>query len=138
MSRALSVKVATPKVIAALEAKLEKMKADKKNEAVNEQNYREAHKAWQKEVIAIALKSDLSDENCSVSTRSYGDHHNVSLSYELKKSTLPDEPMRDFNTFHDWQYKEATEEIQNALNILSMTEDDFVNASTMKSISKYL
>jgi len=138
MSRAISVKVATTKVIKALEAKLVVMKSDKDNEALNEKNYRDAHTKWQKQVIALAIKAKRVDENCSVHTRSYGDSHQVNLQYEIKKSELPDEPQRDYTTISDWQYKEAIEEIQNALNILRMTDEEYVPATTMKGISKYL
>jgi hypothetical protein len=138
MSRAISVKVATAKVLKALEAKLATVKSDKSNEAINEKKYRDAHAKWQKQVIAIAIKSKRDDENCSVHTRSYGDTHQVNLQYEIKKSELPEEPDRDFTTINDWQYKELVEEIQNALNILRMTDDEFVPATTMRGISKYL
>ena len=138
MSKAISVKVATTKVIKALEAKLAVVKSDKANQALNEKKYQEAHAKWQKQVIALAIKSKRDDENCSVHTRSYGDYHQVNLQYEVKKSDLPAEPDRDYTTINDWQYKELVEEIQNALNILRMTDDEFVPATTMRGISKYL
>lgn len=138
MSRAISVKVATTKVIKALEAKLAVVKSDKANEALNDKKYKEAHAKWQKQVIATAIKSKRNDENCSVHARSYGDTHQVNLQYEIKKSDLPAEPERDYTTINDWQYKELVEEIQNALNILRMTDDEFVPATTMRGISKYL
>jgi hypothetical protein len=138
MSRAISVKVATPKVIAALEAKLATMKTNKENEAINEKLFRENHKKWQKAVIKIALKQELTEDNYSVNARSWGNTHQVNLSYEITKSELPTEPTRDWEQMSDYQYKEAVEEIQNALNILRMTDEDYVPASTMKGISQYL
>jgi hypothetical protein len=39
---------------------------------------------------------------------------------------------------HDHTYRETVEEINNALSILRMTDEETVNASTMKQIARYL
>jgi len=52
--------------------------------------------------------------------------------------TLPTEPQKDFESFHDWQYKEMVEEIENAIRILKMTDEEVVSTSTYNSIAKYL
>jgi hypothetical protein len=38
----------------------------------------------------------------------------------------------------DYQYKEMTDEIENAIRILKMTEEETVSASTYNSIARYL
>jgi chaperonin cofactor prefoldin len=50
MSRAITVKVATPKVIKALETKLETIKKEYASQEANEAKYEKARKAWQKEI----------------------------------------------------------------------------------------
>ena len=56
----------------------------------------------------------------------------------VSSSELPTQPEREFEQMAAWNYKEVCEEITNALSILRMTDEETVNASTMKSIAKYL
>jgi hypothetical protein len=51
---------------------------------------------------------------------------------------LPKEPERDYTQMHQHTYNEVVEDISNALSILKMTDEETVNASTMKQIAKYL
>jgi len=51
MSRAITVKVATPKVIKALETKLATIKSDYANQAQNEAKFDKATEKWKKEVM---------------------------------------------------------------------------------------
>ena len=48
------------------------------------------------------------------------------------------EPEKDFESFHDWQYKEMVEEIENAIRILKMTDEEVVSTSTYNAIARYL
>jgi hypothetical protein len=51
---------------------------------------------------------------------------------------MPAEPERDYEQIHQHNYREMKEDITNALTILKMTDEETVNASTMKQIAKYL
>ncbi len=53
--KAISVKIATPKVIKALEQALAKLELDYTSQEANEAKYEKARKAWQKEVAKIAM-----------------------------------------------------------------------------------
>ena len=55
MARSISVKVATPKVIKALETKLAEIKKDYVNQEANEAKYNKAHEKWAKETAKLAL-----------------------------------------------------------------------------------
>jgi len=46
--------------------------------------------------------------------------------------------MRDFEQMNQFTYKEIVQDIENALTILKMTDEETVNASTMKQIARYL
>jgi hypothetical protein len=63
---------------------------------------------------------------------------NIDYDIPLDKIKLPEEPERNFTTMAEYVYKDTVEEITNALNVLRMTDELVVNASTMKSIAKYL
>jgi predicted nucleic acid-binding protein len=138
MSRAISVKVATPKVIKALETKLVEIKTNYANQEANEAKYEKARKVWQKELADYAVANIKKAENFRTAYRSYNNSLNIDFDVTVSEKDLPKEPERDFETISQYQYKELVEEITNALNILRMTDEETVNASTMKSIAQYL
>jgi hypothetical protein len=138
MSRAITVKVATPKVIKALETKLATLKADKENEASNEAKFQKANEKWKKEIIAFAMANIKKAENVRSNYRSWNNQLNIDFDLTVSELDMPKQPERDFTTMHDHTYREIVEEINNALSILRMTDEETVNASTMKQIAKYL
>jgi hypothetical protein len=138
MSRAITVKVATPKVIKALETKLATLKTDKDNEASNEAKHQKALEKWRKEIGKYAIANFAKAENLRTNYRSWSKTLNVDFDLTVAEGDFPVEPQRDFTTMHDHTYRETVEEINNALSILKMTDEETVNASTMKSIAKYL
>ena len=138
MSRAISVKVATPKVIKALETKLAEIKTNYANQETNEAKYEKARKVWQKELADYAVANIKKAENFRTAYRSYNNTLNIDFDVSVLEKDLPSEPERDFESINQYKYKELVEEITNALNILRMTDEETVNASTMKSIAQYL
>jgi len=138
MSRAITVKVATPKVIKALETKLATLKADKENEASNEAKFQKAMEKWRKEIGKYAIANFAKAENLRTNYRSWNKTLNVDFDLTVAEGDFPAEPQRDFTTIHDHTYREMVEEINNALSILRMTDEETVNASTMKQIARYL
>ena len=135
--KSISVKIATTKVIKALETKLAQLQKDKANQASNEEKYDKAREKWSKEVAKLALAQIAKAENLQASVRYNGD---INVDFNLPKNTitLPAEPKKDFDTFHDWQYKEMVEEIENAIRILKMTDEEVVSTSTYNAIARYL
>ena len=138
MTRAITVKVATPKVIKALETKLATLKSDKENEASNEAKFQKSMEKWRKDIGKYAIANFAKAENLRTNYRSWNKTLNVDFDLTVAEGDFPAEPQRDFTTMHDHTYREIVEEINNALNILKMTDEETVNASTMKSIAKYL
>jgi hypothetical protein len=138
MSRAITVKVATPKVIKALETKLATIKKEYAEQGANEAKYEKAREKWRKEVQDFAIANIKKAENFRTSYRSWNNSLNVDFDLIVKESDFPKEPERDFTTMHQHSYNEIVEDITNALTILKMTDEETVNASTMKQIAKYL
>ena len=64
----------------------------------------------------------------------------INVDFNLPKGAidLPAEPEKDYETLHDWQYKEIVEEIENAIRILKMTDEEVVSTSTYNAIARYL
>jgi hypothetical protein len=135
--KAISVKIATTKVIKALETKLAQIQKDKASQKSNEEKFDKALKAYNKEVAKLALDKISKATDLSAHKRYNGE---VQVSFALPAGTidLPTEPEREFQSFHEWQYKEMIEEIENAIRILKMTDEEVVSTSTYNAIARYL
>ena len=135
--KSISVKIATTKVIKALETKLAQLQKDKANQKSNEEKFSKAQKAWNKEVAKLALGQISKAEDLSANVR-YDGRINVDFYLPKNAIDLPEQPEKDYETFHDWQYKEMVEEIENAIRILKMTDEEVVNTSTYNAVARYL
>ena len=135
--KSINVKIATSKVIKALENKLVQIKKDKANQKANEERYNKAVEKWRKEVAKLALAQISKAQDVSANVRYNGV---INVDFDLPKGSieLPAEPEKDFESFHEWQYKEMVDEIENAIRILKMTDEEVVSTSTYNSIARYL
>jgi hypothetical protein len=138
MSRQITVKVATTKVIKALEGTLAKLEKDYTSQSANEAKYNKAVEAWRKEIGKWAIANFSKAENLRTNYRNWNNTLNVDFDIITKEGGFPTEPEKDFEVIHQHTYREMKEDITNALTILKMTDEETVNASTMKQIAKYL
>ena len=138
MSRQITVKVATTKVIKALETRLATLEKDYASQTTNEAKYQKAHEAWKKEIGKWAIANFSKAENLRTNYRNWNNTLNVDFDIITKEGNFPAEPEKDFEVIHTHSYREMKEDISNALTILKMTDEETVNASTMKQIAKYL
>ena len=137
-SRSITVKVATTKVIAALETKLAQIQNDFVNQYQLEAEFQQDLRAWNKALTEYALANIDKAENFRTSYRSWSNSLNIDFDVDTKGKDFPAQPEREFEQIHRHSYNEMVQEITNALSILRMTDEETVNASTMKSIAKYL
>jgi hypothetical protein len=138
MSRQITVKVATTKVIKALEARLATLEKDYASQSENEAKYQKAREKWSKELAKFAVAQISKAENIRTNYRAWNRTLNVDFDLVLNETDFPKEPEKDFEQIHQHTYREMKEDITNALTILKMTDEETVNASTMKQIAKYL
>ena len=138
MSRQITVKVATTKVIKALETRLATLEKDYASQEAKEAKYQKALEAWKKEIGKWAIANFSKAENLRTNYRQWNNTLNVDFDIITKEGNFPAEPEKDFETIHQHSYREMKEDITNALTILKMTDEETVNASTMKQIAKYL
>lgn len=136
-NKGINVKVPRVKVIKALEKALVQLDNDYKNQEANDAKYKAAKERWQKQVIKLATSKLNAAKNIRVHTR-HDDSINIDFDLPKDKAKLPEEPQRDFPTILDWQYKDNKEEIENAIRILKMCEDELISTATYGGISKYL
>ena len=138
MARAISVKVATPKVIKALESKLAELESSYVTSQANEEAFQVAYKEYQTQLQNYAVANISQATNFRVSNRSYHNLVNIDYDVPVNLAGFPVEPKRDFEAVYEHQVTSARTEITNALNILRMTDEEYVSASTMKTIASYL
>jgi hypothetical protein len=136
--KAISVKIATPKIIKALEASLAKLEADYASQEANEAKYDKARKAWQKEIVEYAVANIKKAENFRTNYRSYSNNLNIDFDLTVAEKDLPKEPEKDYVTLHQHSYNEQKAEISNAIRILKMTDEETVNTSTYNAVAQYL
>ena len=137
-SKAISVKIATPKVIKALEASLAKLEADYLLQDALESKYNKAREAYQKELIDYAVENIKKAENFRTSYRSWNNTLNIDFDVAVAEKDLPKEPTRDFESIGHHTYREQKQEMENAIRILKMTDEEVVSASTYQAVARYL
>jgi len=136
--KAIQVKIATPKVIKALETKLAELNANFAKQDENEAKYRKAYEKWQKEIAKWAVAQFSKAEDIRTNYRSWNDTLNVDFNIKTKETDFPKEPEKEYEEIHRHTYNEMKEEMENAIRILKMTDEETVNTSTYNAIARYL
>jgi ABC-type transporter MlaC component len=132
---AMNVKLPTKAVVESLKKKLVELQNQQKTFEKHEKDHESAMKKYQEAVKKFRPKGTPTD----VSIRTvWNDNKNVEvrLEYTIPASDAPIKPEfpEDMKSVSDT----TLEELRNAIRILSMTEEATVNASTFKSIHKFL
>ena len=136
--KSISVKIATPKVIKALETRLAELNTNYTNQETNEAKYKKAMEKWQKEITAYAVSNIKKAENFRTNYRAWNNTLNIDFDLTVSESDLPKEPEREFEQMGRHNYLEQKQEIENAIRILKMTDEETVNTSTYNAIARYL
>ena len=136
--KAIQVKIPTAKIISALEAKLAKTKADFSKQDEYEAQYKLAKEAWQKALGAWAIENFSKAQDLRTNYRNWNKTLNVDFDIVVDEKEFPQEPEKDYNEIHRHTYNEMVEEIENAIRILKMTDEETVNTSTYNAIARYL
>jgi len=137
-SKPISVKIATAKVIKALETKLAQVEADYSKQDEKETKFKKAQEKWQKEIGTWAMSKFSKAENIRTNYRQWNKTLNVDFDLITDEKDFPKEPERDFEIIHVHTYREMKEEIENAIRILKMTDEETVSTSTYNAIARYL
>ena len=136
--KAISVKIPTQRVIAGLESSLAKLESDYASQEQKEAEYQLLYKAWQKELADFAIANFSKAENIRTNFRSWNKNLNIDFDITVVEGQFPTEPEKDFDTIHQHTYREQKEEMQNAIRILKMTDEEVVNTSTYNAVARYL
>jgi hypothetical protein len=136
--KAISVKIPTQRVITALESALAKLESNYASQETNQAKYEDARKAWQKAVAEFAVAHIAKAENFRASYRNWNKTLNVDFDLIISEAEFPKEPEKDFEEISIYNYREQKEEMQNAIRILKMTDEEVVNTSTYNAVARYL
>ena len=137
-SKPISVKIATTKVITALETKLAQVEADYTNQDELEAKFQKEMEKWRKEVAKFATANISKAENLRTNYRQWNKTLNVDFDLITDEKDFPKEPERNYEVIHVHTYREMKEEIENAIRILKMTDEETVSTSTYNAIARYL
>jgi len=142
MGKSLQVKVKTSVLVKALE---EAKAVREKRYATQEQEqakYEKAVEAYNLAVVKLIKAGKGTVEEAS--RNEWHERHNktkgkmaFSVTLLLPVGSLPDEPKQP-EAYPKWHFERDLEEIGNAIRVLNLTDQEFVNASTMASVSKFL
>jgi hypothetical protein len=136
--KAISVKIATPKVIKALEGALAKLEIDYASQEANEAKYQKQYDKYRKELIDYAIANIKKAENFRTNYRAWNNNLNIDFDLAVSEKDLPKEPTKDFEQISIYNYREQKEELSNAIRILKMTDEETVNTSTYNAVARYL
>jgi hypothetical protein len=136
--KAIQVKIPTAKVIKALEARLAKLEADYTKQDENEAKFQKKLEAWKKEIGKWAIANFSKSENLRTNYRQWNKTLNVDFDLIVNEKDFPAEPVKDYEQIHQHSYREMKDEMENAIRILKMTDEEVVSASTYNAIARYL
>jgi len=149
--KAINVKVARTKVIKALEVKVEEMKNQQMNFDLAYAKFESDYAEWKNKVAQIAYThlDSVKDKQKTISVRNAwhnDDNIRVDVEVEVPKDKIPAEPESPKNPFQSQGYgrnyiggfEDRLAEIQNAIRVLSMSDEEVVSTSTYQSVSRYL
>jgi hypothetical protein len=136
--KAISVKIATEKVIKALEDSVAKLESDYASQKEKEAKHEKAYDAYKKELINYAVANIEKAFNFRTSYRSYSNNLNIDFDVVVVESDLPVEPVRDYEVIGQYDYTSQKNEMQNAIRILKMTDEETVSTSTYQAVARYL
>jgi len=136
--KAIQVKIATPKIIKALETKLAELNKNYESQEANEAKYQKQYEKWQKEIAKWAVAQFGKAQNVRTNYRSWNKTLNVDFDLITEESDFPKEPEKDYQEIHRHTYNEMKEEMENAIRILKMTDEEVVNTSTYNAVARYL
>ena len=136
--KAISVKIATAKVITALENKLAELEANYNKQDALEATYQASLNAWKKELFTFAIANIDKAQNVRSNYRSWNNNLNIDFDLAVNDGQFPAEPERQYEQIHVSIYKDQKEEMANAIRILKMTDEEVVSTSTYNAIARYL
>jgi hypothetical protein len=142
--KGMNVKVPVARVITQLEAKLAQFAKETAEYEKAKAKYEADLAKWEKAAVAAVKKGTLTKTDVCRGNREWSNGQfvdvtkMVSLTYEINANLIGAEPEAPDQPSHTSRYNSTVSDIENALRILRLTDDEHVNATTFKAVSQYL
>lgn len=135
--KAINVKVARVKVIKALKDALANTIKTYEAEEKAQKVYDKEMEAYNKKVAELALKQMSKAENVRVCERWNG-VINVDFNLPAGSVKMPTEPKNPQRTTSEYSFNDTKKEIENAIRILEMSDEELISTSTYQAVAQYL
>ena len=135
--KAINVKVARTKVIKALEETLDKIEKTWAKDEKARKEHEKAQAEYNAKVAELALKQMSKAENVRVSQRWNGEV-NVDFNIPAGSIKMPTEPKQPETTTWKHEYENQKRELENAIRILKLSDEEVVSTSTYQAVAQYL
>jgi len=140
MSKSITVKILTTKVLELLKAKQVQMELDKENFPALREKYRAEVAAWEEKCLKIAIKNSgkVLAKDASMGYGSTQD--TVRVTMHLPAELFPERPIDESNQYNINSYKwtENYVELLQTIKLLEMHEGEYVSTSTYKNVTRFL
>ncbi len=137
----LAVKIRTTTLIEALEKALTEREKRWANQEKEQADYEKRDEAYNQAILKLVKsgKGKITDASEGYSYRhdKKAKVRDFNVTIEIPKSLVPKQPERP-EGYHEYQYQNEVKEITSSIRVLKMTEQEYVSASTYKSVTQYL
>ena len=140
MAKTLNLKIKKAKLIKTLETALAERKARFENNDKLEAKYDKEVEAYNAAILKLIKAGKAEFEDCSrynTYATSKKSKAEFSVTVKIPKSLIPKEPERP-EGYPEYRYRSDKEAIENALRMLEMSDEEYVSAGTVRSVSEYL
>jgi hypothetical protein len=137
----LAVKIKTATLIKALETALTEREKRWANQEKAKADHEKEMEAYNQAILKLVKSgkgkiTDASEGYCyRHDKRSKVKDFNVTV--EIPKNLVPKKP-QEVTEYREYEYKNETQEISSSIRVLKMTDQEYVSASTYKSVTQYL
>ncbi len=140
MSKSITVKILTTKVLELLKAKQVQMELDKESYPALREKYLADVAVWEDKCLKIAVKNSgkVLAKDASMGYGSTQD--TVRITMHLPAALFPERPVDESrqHNINSYRWTEDYEELLQTIRLLEMHDGEYVSTSTYKNVSRFL
>lgn len=135
-NKPISVKVKTDKLLTKLQETLASRKDEMKSHDKAEADHEKALKEWQEKVIDHIKSGKAKVSRVSHNHNWRSDTSEAEVTVALTASLAYPKQTNDLRA--KWEIKNEIDELENAIALLKMSDEEFVSASTYKGVARLI
>jgi hypothetical protein len=137
----LAVKIKTSTLIEALEKALTQREKRWASQEKAQADYEKQVEAYNEAILKLVKsgKGKITDASEGWTHRhdKKSKVQDFNVTVEIPKNIVPKKPEQP-EMYREYEYKNETQEISSSIRVLKMTDQEYVSASTYKSVTQYL